>query len=118
MRGGGADSIHLIETKIKGGVVLKNPNAVTRLEIKGNALDQVEADLIVDGDIAEIRLTSPTKVTIRSGKVGMMTVDEQAKGSQLMVENGAQVESLQSMAHRLRSLVRVSSRPYRPMRMT
>ena len=100
--------------------MLKNPNAVTRLEIKGNALDQVEAssDLIVDGDIAEIRLTSPAKVTIRSGKVGMMTVDEQAKGSQLMVENGAQVESLQSMAHRLRSLVRVSSRPYRPMRMT
>lgn len=120
VRGGGADSIHLIETKIKGGVVLKNPNAVTRLEIKGNALDQVEAssDLIVDGDIAEIRLTSPAKVTIRSGKVGMMTVDEQVKGSQLIVENGAQVESLQSMAHRLRSLVRVSSRPYRPMRMT
>lgn len=96
VRGGGANSIHLIDPKIKGGVVLKNPNTATRLEIKGNALDQVEAtsDLIVDGDIAEIRLTSPIKVTIRSGKVGMMAVDEQAKGSRIMVENGAQVESI------------------------
>lgn len=96
VRGGGANSIHLIDTKIKGGVVLKNPNTATRLEIKGNALDQVEAtsDLIVDGDIAEIRLTSPIKVAIRSGKVGMMTVDEQAKGSRIMVENGARVESI------------------------
>lgn len=96
VRGGGANSIHLIDTKIKGGVVLKNPNTATRLEIKGNALDQVEAtsDLIVDGDIAEIRLTSPVKVAIRSGKIGMITVDEQAKGSRIMVENGAQVESI------------------------
>lgn len=96
VRGGGADSIHLIDTKIKGGVVLKNPNTATRLEIKDSALDQVEAssDLIVDGDIAEIRLTSPAKVAIRSGKVGMMTVDEQAKGSQIAVENDAQVESI------------------------
>ena len=96
VRGGGANSIHLIDTKIKGGVVLKNPNTATRLEIKGNALDQVEAtsDLIVDGDIAEICLTSPVKVTIRSGKVGMITVDEQAKDSQITVENDAQVESI------------------------
>lgn len=96
VRGGGANSIHLIDTKIKGGVVLKNPNTATRLEIKDSALDQVEAtsDLIVDGDIAEIRLTSPVKVTIRSGKIGMITVDEQAKGSQIAVENGAQVESI------------------------
>ena len=96
VRGGGADSIHLIDTKIKGGVVLKNPNTATRLEIKDSALDQVEAtsDLIVDGDIAEIRLTSPAKVTIRSGKIGTITVDEQAKGSQITVESGAQVESI------------------------
>lgn len=96
VRGGGANSIHLIDTKIKGGVVLKNPNTTTRLEIKGSALDQVEAtsDLIVDGNIAEIRLTSLAKVAIRSGKVGMITVDEQAKGSQITVENGAQVESI------------------------
>lgn len=96
VRGGGADSIHLIDTKIKGGVVLKNPNTATRLEVKGSTLDQVEAtsDLIVDGDIAEIRLTSPAKETIRSGKIGMITVDEQAKGSQITVENGAQVESI------------------------
>lgn len=120
VRGGGANSIHLIDTEIKGGVVLKNPNTATRLEIKGNALDQAEAtsDLIVDGDIAEIRLTSPIKVTIRSGKVGMMTVDEQAKGSQIMVENGAQVESIAVNGAQVEITGKGTSRPYRLTRMT
>lgn len=96
VRGGGTNSVHVTNSKIDGEVVLKNPNTATRLHVQHSRLDKVEAssDLIVDGDIGEIRLTKPVSVTIQSGKIDTITIAEPAKDSRILVESGGEVDAI------------------------
>lgn len=96
IRGGGSNSVHIIDSTIKGGVTLNNPNNATNLEVENSTMGTVElqTDAIINGDIENVEVAEGIEVTVASGTVQNMTVSEGAASAAISVADKAGIDKV------------------------
>lgn len=97
IRGGGSDSIHITDSTIKGGIILNNPNTATRIVPQNSDLGEinVQSDLVVDGDVDTITVSSAADVTVDGGTVSKIVVSAAADDATITVNDGATVDTIE-----------------------
>ena len=100
IRGGGSDSIHITDSTIKGGIILNNPNTATRIVPQNSDLGEinVQSDLVVDGDVDTITVSSAADVTVDGGTVSKIVVSAAADDATITVNDGATVDTIEANA--------------------
>lgn len=100
IRGGGSDSIHITDSTIKGGIILNNPNTATRIVPQNSDLGEINAqsDLVVDGDVDTITVSSAADVTVDGGTVSKIVVSAAADDATITVNDGATVDTIEANA--------------------
>lgn len=98
IRGGG--SIHITDSTIKGGIILNNPNTATRIVPQNSDLGEinVQSDLVVDGDVDTITVSSAADVTVDGGTVSKIVVSAAADDATITVNDGATVDTIEANA--------------------
>lgn len=96
IRGGGSNSVHIIDSTIKGGVTLNNPNNVTNIEVENSTMGTVklQTDAIINGDIENVEVAEGIEVTVASGTVQNMTVSEGAASAAISVADKAGIDKV------------------------
>ena len=96
IRGGGSNGVHIIDSTIKGGVTLNNPNNVTNIEVENSTMGTVklQTDAIINGDIENVEVAEGIEVTVASGTVQNMTVSEGAASAAISVADKAGIDKV------------------------
>lgn len=96
IRGGGSNGVHIIDSTIKGGVTLNNPNNVTNIEVENSTMGTVklQTDAIINGDIENVEVAEGIEVTVASGTVQNMTVSEGAASATISVADKAGIDKV------------------------
>lgn len=96
IRGGGSNGVHIIDSTIKGGVTLNNPNDVTNIEVENSTMGTVklQTDAIINGDIENVEVAEGIEVTVASGTVQNMTVSEGAASAAISVADKAGIDKV------------------------
>ena len=96
IRGGGSNGVHIIDSTIKGGVTLNNPNNVTNIEVENSTMGTVklQTDAIINGDIEHVEVAEGIEVTVASGTVQNMTVSEGAASAAISVADKAGIDKV------------------------
>lgn len=96
IRGGGSNGVHIIDSTIKGGVTLNNPNNVTNIEVENSTMGTVklQTDAIINGDIENVEVAEGIEVTVASGIVQNMTVSEGAASAAISVADKAGIDKV------------------------
>ncbi len=96
IRGGGSNGVHIIDSTIKGGVTLNNPNNVTNIEVENSTMGTVklQTDAIINGDIENVEVAEGIEATVASGTVQNMTVSEGAASAAISVADKAGIDKV------------------------
>ena len=94
---GGSQDVNVTNSSAAGGVVVKSPNDPVRLVTADSDLGEVrvDSDLIVHGDLSALAIAEDVTVTIESGTVAKVTVDEDITDARLIVKSGAAVSAVE-----------------------
>lgn len=123
VKGGGRNSVHILDstlsrvviTKVDGQVrvVIQGSTAVDQVSVESGATLQVAGgsgagygtvtvsttgEVTLDGDFPDIVVVAPAQLTLTNGKIGNLTLTEQAAGADINLQRNAQVSALNAGA--------------------
>ncbi|MBJ6362491.1 S-layer homology domain-containing protein [Paenibacillus sp. GCM10012307] len=123
VKGGGKNSIHILDsalsrvviTKVDGQVrvVIEGSTAVDQVSVESGATLQVvggngasygtvkvstTGEVTLDGDFPDVVIVAPAQLTVTSGKIGNLTLTEQAAGAEVTLEKDSQVTNVNAGA--------------------
>lgn len=123
VKGGGAHSVHVMDstlsrvviTKVNGQVrvVIEGSTAVDQVTVESGATLQVASgsgasygtvkvsttgEVTLDGDFPDVVLVAAAQLTVTSGKVDNLTLTEQAAGADITLQKNAQVGTVNAGA--------------------
>lgn len=123
VKGGGQNSVHILDsalsriviTKVDGRVrvVIQGSTAVDQVSVESGATLQVAGgsgasygtvtvsttgEVTLDGDFPDIVVVAPAQLSVTSGKIGNLTLTEQAAGADINLQQNVQVGTLNAGA--------------------
>ncbi|MCD9026437.1 S-layer homology domain-containing protein [Cohnella silvisoli] len=123
VKGGGKNSVHVLDsalsrvviTKVGGQVrvVIEGSTAVDQVSVESGATLQVAGgsgasygtvkvsttgEVTLDGDFPDVVVVAPAQLTVTSGKVGNLTLTEQAAGADVTLHKNSQVTNVNAGA--------------------
>ena len=93
---GGADSIEIKSSKISEGITIKNNNKLTHLIVKDSDIPKIitRTDFAIDGDTDKLEVLDQATVTIKSGEIKDIVVNEKSDKTRIIVEKGGYVKNI------------------------
>lgn len=123
VKGGGKNSVHVLDsalsriviTKVDGQVrvVIEGSTAVDQVSVESGATLQVAGgsgasygtvkvsttgEVTLDGDFPDVVVVAPAQLILTSGKVGNLTLTEQAAGADITLQKNSKVSTLNAGA--------------------
>ncbi len=95
VRGGGSNSVHIVNSKINGEVVVNNHSSDTRLVLTESPISEVSvySNFILDGSVADLHLSDTASFHLQGGSVRTLTVEEGASSSSITLDSGTSITS-------------------------